>query len=298
MFKRQQPTAKAPWFRRKWVQIVGAGFLGFVLGSGGAETVSVVDSVEYQEQAGELQEVEDRLAAAESDVARLEKELEDATAEAATEESAAPEPSAAPSATTKPPKKRKPRKPAPAMAQLVVTRVVDGDTVEMSDGSSVRVIGIDTPERGECGFGPATYHMRQLVEGKPVVLVEGARDDADRYGRLLRYIDVVGGPDAGLAQIKAGLAIARYDSRDGYGAHTREASYIAADRAKRHECGIDRPAPAPKKEPAPPPAGGGTDPRFGTCTEAIDHGFGPYYRGQDAEYDWYEDRDGDGAVCE
>lgn len=42
----------------------------------------------------------------------------------------------------------------------------------------------------------------------------------------------------------------------------------------------------------------GTDPRFGTCTEAKSYGYGPYYRGVDEEYYWYIDRDGDGIVCE
>ncbi|MEU4694147.1 excalibur calcium-binding domain-containing protein [Actinoplanes sp. NPDC023714] len=54
-------------------------------------------------------------------------------------------------------------------------------------------------------------------------------------------------------------------------------------------------------EPAPPQdeeSGGGTDPRFATCAKAIAAGFGPYYEGTDPEYDWYIDRDGDGAVCE
>jgi hypothetical protein len=45
-------------------------------------------------------------------------------------------------------------------------------------------------------------------------------------------------------------------------------------------------------------SGGGLDPHFGTCTEAKAHGYGPYYRGRDPEYSWYEDRDGDGVVCE
>mgnify|MGYP001164634019 CR=1 FL=1 len=44
--------------------------------------------------------------------------------------------------------------------------------------------------------------------------------------------------------------------------------------------------------------GGGTDPRFDTCTEAIDAGYGPYTKAVDPEYWWYEDRDGDGTVCE
>ncbi|MGW5239256.1 thermonuclease family protein [Monashia sp. NPDC004114] len=61
-------------------------------------------------------------------------------------------------------------------------------------------------------------------------LTPGARDDIDKYGRLLRYVDV-NGVDAGLRQIKQGYAVARYDSRDGYGEHTREAAYIRADAA-------------------------------------------------------------------
>ena len=61
------------------------------------------------------------------------------------------------------------------------------------------------------------------------------------------------------------------------------------------------PAPAPVP-PAPlppaPTAGGGLDPRFGTCTEAKAHSYGPYVSGRDPEYDWYQDRDHDGIVCE
>ena len=44
--------------------------------------------------------------------------------------------------------------------------------------------------------------------------------------------------------------------------------------------------------------GGGLDPRFDFCYNAIDAGYGPYYRRSDPEYDWYTDADGDGVVCE
>lgn len=43
---------------------------------------------------------------------------------------------------------------------------------------------------------------------------------------------------------------------------------------------------------------GGTDPRFDTCGDAIDAGYGNYREGVDPEYDWYQDRDNDGVVCE
>jgi endonuclease YncB( thermonuclease family) len=111
-----------------------------------------------------------------------------------------------------------------------VARVVDGDTVDVAGLGTVRLVGIDTPERGECGFEAASVALEQLVLGRSVRLVPGAQDDRDRYDRLLRYVDQ-DGEDAGLALLEAGLAIARYDSRDGYGAHPRERRYVAADRA-------------------------------------------------------------------
>ena len=112
----------------------------------------------------------------------------------------------------------------------VVSNVVDGDTVDVDGVGRIRVIGIDTPERGACGYESATQAMSVLVLDKEVTLVSGAAEDEDRYGRLLRYVDV-GAVDAGLSLIEDGWAIARYDSRDGYGAHPREEQYVAADLA-------------------------------------------------------------------
>lgn len=41
-----------------------------------------------------------------------------------------------------------------------------------------------------------------------------------------------------------------------------------------------------------------TDPQFSSCKQAKAAGYGPYYRGRDAEYSWYRDGDGDGIACE
>lgn len=57
--------------------------------------------------------------------------------------------------------------------------------------------------------------------------------------------------------------------------------------------------PAPQPDPVPSmTTGSGLDPRFGTCREAIAQGYGPYVHGRDPEYDWYQDRDRDGVLCE
>ena len=50
--------------------------------------------------------------------------------------------------------------------------------------------------------------------------------------------------------------------------------------------------------PPPPTTTAATDPRFDTCKEAKAHGYGPYQRGLDPEYEWYRDVDNDGVVCE
>lgn len=75
-----------------------------------------------------------------------------------------------------------------------VNRVIDGDTVVLADGRTVRYIGIDAPETGatagiarECWADEATAANRALVEGREVRL-EKDTSDTDRYGRLLRYV--------------------------------------------------------------------------------------------------------------
>ncbi len=201
--------------------------------------------------------------------------------------SAAPDGSGEPSA---------PRPSAGGPATTVtVERVVDGDTLEVSSGDRVRLIGIDTPEVGECGDDEAAAVLRRLVDGRRVTLVAGASQDRDRYGRLLRYVEV-DGVDANLVLLQRGRAIARYDSRDGYGPHPREDAYIAADRASptANVCA----APAAPSTILAPGAPEGSDPRFGACHDAVANGYGPYVAGRDPEYDWYGDADGDGVNCE
>jgi hypothetical protein len=41
-----------------------------------------------------------------------------------------------------------------------------------------------------------------------------------------------------------------------------------------------------------------SDPRFSSCAEAKQHGYGSYRRDEDPEYDWYRDADNDGVVCD
>lgn len=75
----------------------------------------------------------------------------------------------------------------------IITRIVDGDTVEIETGQKVRYIGIDTPEthhptkKVECFGREATERNELLVKGKQVRMVKDV-SETDRYGRLLRYV--------------------------------------------------------------------------------------------------------------
>jgi micrococcal nuclease len=101
----------------------------------------------------------------------------------------------------------------PASATVLVTRVVDGDTVEVQlDGreEDVRYIGVDTPETVkpdtpvQC-FGPqASAFNHLLVEGRRVRLVFG-EERRDVYGRLLAYV-YLGGRFVNAELIRRGLA--------------------------------------------------------------------------------------------
>lgn len=71
----------------------------------------------------------------------------------------------------------------------LVTKVIDGDTIEIDGGQKVRYIGIDTPElKGtECFAKEARDKNKELVEGKRVRLEKDV-SETDRYGRLLRFV--------------------------------------------------------------------------------------------------------------
>jgi micrococcal nuclease len=74
-----------------------------------------------------------------------------------------------------------------------IGQVVDGDTVDLTDGENVRLVQIDTPEvyyGTECyGRQASVITERLLPPGTAIRLVpEPATDRVDDYGRLLRYV--------------------------------------------------------------------------------------------------------------
>jgi endonuclease YncB( thermonuclease family) len=117
------------------------------------------------------------------------------------------------------------------MDGVSVVRVVDGDTIVVAiggaRGTKVRLIGIDTPERGDCMFDAATQRMRALVEGQRVRLVRDV-SETDRYGRLLRYV-FVGDRFVNALMVSEGFANAATYPPDV--AHARD--FVALERVAR-----------------------------------------------------------------
>ncbi len=199
----------------------------------------------------------------------------------------------------------------PAVALVMTAEVVDGDTINMSDGSTVRLIGIDTPERGQCGYEESSAALLQLIVGQSITLVPGARDDVDRYGRLLRYVET-NGVDVNLKMIESGHAIARYDGRDGYGVHPRQDAYVAADdlTPSTNACAAEPVAVVPVAVIPPtvvpvtvvplaviPVVAAPTAVYYQNCTEVRAAGAAPIHAG-DPGWQTKFDRDGDGIGCE
>lgn len=73
--------------------------------------------------------------------------------------------------------------------ETVITRVIDGDTIETADSKTIRLLGINAPEKGEFYYNESFEELIKLVQYKKVILERDARNK-DNYGRLLRYVYV------------------------------------------------------------------------------------------------------------
>ena len=73
--------------------------------------------------------------------------------------------------------------------EATVQRVIDGDSVRLTDGREVRYIGVDAAELGSDGVWAEAAKAAniRLVQGKRVRL-EREVSETDRYGRLLRHV--------------------------------------------------------------------------------------------------------------
>ncbi len=86
-----------------------------------------------------------------------------------------------------------------------VSQIIDGDTIRLSTGEKVRLIGINSPERDQPYYAEATQKLSELIGDNQVTLKKDVTDK-DQYGRLLRYI-YVNDSFVNLEMVKQGYAI-------------------------------------------------------------------------------------------
>ena len=78
-------------------------------------------------------------------------------------------------------------------AGFAVRSVVDGDTLTLADGRSVRLAQVDAPETDECFGSQASSALRALVQGRTVTLRRSSNGpERDRYGRTVAEVFVGG----------------------------------------------------------------------------------------------------------
>jgi len=171
--------------------------------------------------------------------------------------------------------------------------VIDGDTVEMAGLGKVRLIGVDTPERGRCFEDAATAFTRERLEGR-LVEYELGEDGTDRYDRTLAYLSREGRMH-NLALLSEGyakvLTIAPNDkyaprfARAERGAERADAGlWGACARGERESVSGRAPARTPGEGAGERGGGGGSAGSPGCLTQAACPG--------------RRDGDGDGCYCE
>ena len=98
-----------------------------------------------------------------------------------------------------------------------VTRVVDGDTIELDDGRKIRLLLVDTPEttngHNDCYGTNAAQFTSDLVLNKTVQL-DFDVECQDRYMRTLAYV-TVNGQEVNTLIVQRGYGCVLHISPDG-----------------------------------------------------------------------------------
>jgi endonuclease YncB( thermonuclease family) len=110
----------------------------------------------------------------------------------------------------------------PVGERITVARVNDGESFELTDGRTVRVLGIDSCEMDTYGGGEAKLAAETQLQNEynePIIMsAEPGAPDTDRNGRLLRYISL-NGSDFGEHMVKydhTGVYQGDNDASDAY----------------------------------------------------------------------------------
>ena len=141
-------------------------------------------------------------------------------------------------------------KSGPGSDTVTVKRILDGDTFILFNDKRIRLLGVDTPEKGEPFSDTARQLADSLLKGNEV-RIETEKTKEDKYGRILGYVyynsiffnELL--LERGLARVYLFKGTKRYN----------RALITAQNRARNNKLGIWS-LPEPEREPFYISAGG------------------------------------------
>jgi len=97
--------------------------------------------------------------------------------------------------------------------QATVTRIIDGDNLELSNGQSIRLYGINCPEKNQPLYQDAVALTTKLALNQPIRIEYQPNYAKDRWGRVLGYV-FIGDTHLNLELVKSGLCeVVVYEKR-------------------------------------------------------------------------------------
>lgn len=111
--------------------------------------------------------------------------------------------------------------------EVIVKKVIDGDTIELFDGRKIRMIGINTPEKGKFSSLESLNFTKNL-ENKTIIIMYR---ETDRYERILGYI-LFNNEIFNKKILEEGLAHLYYYKKDNFYDEMKEAEEFARQNKK------------------------------------------------------------------
>lgn len=128
--------------------------------------------------------------------------------------------------------------PDDAYGPCTVTNIVDGDTVDVDcsgETARLRLLNINTPERGQIGYWEASRALAKLVHGQEIQLAFAVptHPSVDRFGRVLAYLFDEDGRNLNEEMIRMGWTDFYVKYGEGRFARDFEATEAEAMRSER-----------------------------------------------------------------
>ena len=118
----------------------------------------------------------------------------------------------------------------PLLAETITgtcKRVLDGDTLLLTDGTTVQIWGIDAPEKGQPYADQARSYLNQLTKGRKLTIEV---KDTDQYGRVVGEVKAEG-KDVAYLMVRTGMAW--HDEYNAPEAESLNKSMYGARKARR-----------------------------------------------------------------